>query len=196
MNVTRSADTFPLLLLCGAPGTGKSSVAWEIYSRLVRAGTAVATLDLDVVGFGPAPNNGSEAMKSTNLAAVAENYRAVGARGLVVSGVSATSEAVARCSQAVPGAVATPCVLTVAPSEQQARLARRAQQEYSLGHGGAASSMTNESQAAFAAVAADALAASTSSTSLSDALVIDTTDKTVPAIADEILTASRWPITP
>ena len=38
---------------------------------------------------------------------------------------------------AVPGAVPTHSVLTVAQSEQQARLARRAQQEYSLGHGGA-----------------------------------------------------------
>jgi hypothetical protein len=190
--VTGPQETFPLLL-CGAPGTGKSSVAWEIYARLVRGGIAAATLDLDVVGYGPAPNNGSEAMKLTNLAAVAANYRAAGARCLVVSGVSATSEAVARCSQAVPGATATPCVLTVAPSEQQARLARRAQQEYSLGHGGAASTMTEESQAAFAAVAARALAAGTS---LPEALVIDTTDKTVPAIADEILFASRWPTTP
>jgi adenylylsulfate kinase-like enzyme len=94
--VTGPQETFPLLL-CGAPGTGKSSVAWEIYARLVRGGIAAATLDLDVVGYGPAPNNGSEAMKLTNLAAVAANYRAAGARCLVVSGVSATSEAVARC---------------------------------------------------------------------------------------------------
>lgn len=191
--MTGPQETFPLLLLCGAPGTGKSSVAWEIYSRLVRSGTAAATLDLDVVGYGPPPDHGSEAIKLANLASVAANYRAAGARCLVVSGVSATSKAVARCSEAVPGAVATSCVLTVAPGEQRARLARRAQQEYSLGHGGAASTMTSESEAAFAAVAARALAASTS---LAHALVIDTTGKTVPGIADEILSAAAWPTMP
>jgi ATP-dependent Lon protease len=43
----------PLLLLCGAPGTGKSSVGWEIYFSLVRERVPVAHVDLDGIGYGP-----------------------------------------------------------------------------------------------------------------------------------------------
>ncbi len=189
--MTGTPEQVPLLLLCGAPGTGKSSLAWEVYSTLLRAGVAVATVDLDVVGYGPPPcSSGSFEMKLTNLASVWANYEAAGARCLVVSGVSASSADVTRCRLAVPRAVSTVCVLTVDESEQRKRLARRASQQYSLGHGGASTTMTVESQAEFAAVAARELAASTP---LPGALVIGTTGKTVPSIAHEILDATTWP---
>lgn len=53
--VEQQRPVVPLLLLCGAPGAGKSSVAWEIYFSLLRSREPVANLDLDVVGYGPPP---------------------------------------------------------------------------------------------------------------------------------------------
>ncbi len=53
----------PLLLLCGAPGAGKSSVAWEINWLLRRDGVPVAHVDLDAIGYGPSEHFGSFDMK-------------------------------------------------------------------------------------------------------------------------------------
>jgi len=70
----------PLLLLCGPSATGKSSVAWEIYWRLGRAGVPVAHLDLDGVGYGPPPSAfGTCEMKITNAASLWQYYHAAGA---------------------------------------------------------------------------------------------------------------------
>ena len=49
----------PLLLLCGAPGTGESSVAWEVYWSLTRERMPVAHVDLDPIGYGPPGHCGS-----------------------------------------------------------------------------------------------------------------------------------------
>jgi hypothetical protein len=65
----------PLLLIAGAPAVGKSSVAWEIFFTLIRSGVPVATLDLDVVGYGPPPAFGSFEMKVRNLGSIWRNYR-------------------------------------------------------------------------------------------------------------------------
>ncbi|GAB3720321.1 hypothetical protein GCM10027598_33800 [Amycolatopsis oliviviridis] len=80
----------PVLWTTGAPGTGKSTTAWGLYSRVVEAGGSVAYVDIDQLGLiGPPPGGGeaSHAIKAANLVRVLEVLRAWGARQLVVSGV-------------------------------------------------------------------------------------------------------------
>src|SRR5215467_4818666 len=106
----------PLLLLCGAPGTGKSSVGWEIYWSLMRDGVPVAHTDLDGIGFGPPGHSGSFELKFENVAAVWRTYSEAGASAFVVSGLRVSEKDVLDCANAVPFSVATTVVLTVTPT--------------------------------------------------------------------------------
>src|SRR5215472_2296966 len=101
----------PLLLVCGAPGAGKSSVAWEVYWSLMREGVPVAHVDLDGIGYGPPGLSGSFDLKFANVAAVWRSYSDAGASAFVVSGLRALREDVRACSAAVPGSVATVVLL-------------------------------------------------------------------------------------
>jgi hypothetical protein len=79
-----------VLWLCGPSGVGKTTVAWEIYSQLARAGTGIGYVDIDQLGIcfpEPAADPGRHRMQARNLGAVIAAYRAAGARSVVVSGV-------------------------------------------------------------------------------------------------------------
>ncbi|MEU9171598.1 AAA family ATPase [Streptomyces sp. NPDC048420] len=81
---------FPVLWLCGPPGVGKTTVAWEVYSHLIRAGIESGFVDIDQLGIcypEPAGDPGRHRMKARNVDAVVTGFRAAGARCLVVSGV-------------------------------------------------------------------------------------------------------------
>ncbi|MFF4953140.1 AAA family ATPase [Streptomyces chattanoogensis] len=85
-----SGALLPVLWLCGPPGVGKTTVAWELYSQLTRAGVETAFVDIDQLGIcypEPAADPGRHRMKACNLDAVAAGFRAAGARCLLVSGV-------------------------------------------------------------------------------------------------------------
>lgn len=76
--------------MCGPPGVGKSTVAWQIFIDLQRAGTMSGFVDIDQLGIcypEPPDDPGRHRMQVANLAAVADSYRAAGARCVVVSGV-------------------------------------------------------------------------------------------------------------
>jgi broad-specificity NMP kinase len=80
----------PVLWLCGPPGVGKTTAAWEIYSRLAEAGARVGYVDIDQLGMcypEPASDPGRYRLQADNLTAVMAGYRAAGARCVVVSGV-------------------------------------------------------------------------------------------------------------
>ncbi|MBR8638323.1 AAA family ATPase [Streptomyces tuirus] len=80
----------PVLWLCGPPGVGKTTVAWQLYQDLGRAGVPAGFADIDQLGIcypEPAADPGRHRMKARNLAAVADGFRRAGARCLVVSGV-------------------------------------------------------------------------------------------------------------
>ena len=116
----------PLLWLCGPPGVGKSTVGWDIYSRLARGGIRAAFADIDQLGMcypEPPSDPGRYRMKERNLAAVTEGLRAAGSECVVVSGVADPVRGVP--AGAVPGADVTVCLLTVTPAELERRLARR-----------------------------------------------------------------------
>ncbi|MEU3625309.1 hypothetical protein BS329_05345 [Amycolatopsis coloradensis] len=80
----------PVLWTTGAPGAGKSTTAWGLYTRVLESGGNVAYVDIDQLGLiGPPPGGGdaSHAIKAANLLRVLEILRRRGARQLVVSGV-------------------------------------------------------------------------------------------------------------
>src|SRR5665647_2118132 len=80
----------PALWLGGAPATGKSTVAWRVFSDLADQGLCVGYLDIDQIGMlAPPPDADPRChrFKVDNLAGMVSNYRAVGAQVLVVSGV-------------------------------------------------------------------------------------------------------------
>jgi len=80
----------PVLWLCGAPATGKSTVAWQVFSDLGDQGLCAGYLDIDQIGMlQPAPETDLQChrVKVDNLAGMVRNYRNAGAQVLVISGV-------------------------------------------------------------------------------------------------------------
>ncbi|WP_167475503.1 AAA family ATPase [Nocardia arthritidis] len=77
-----------VLWVTGAPGVGKSTVAWGLYERA--AGRPVAYVDIDQLGLLlPAPPGDPRyhRLASGNLVPVLETFRRYGARQVIVSGV-------------------------------------------------------------------------------------------------------------
>jgi KaiC/GvpD/RAD55 family RecA-like ATPase len=181
----------PLLLLCGAPGAGKSSVGWEVYWLLVREGMPAAHVDLDGIGYGPPSHAGSFDMKFRNVAAVWRSYSDAGASAFVVSGLRALQEDVLACAAAVPGSVPTPVVLTVTAEEQRERILGRAKTRYGVERGGGSSVQTPEALDRFVAVARQALDEEVDE--IPGALVLPTVGVPVVEIARQLLRATGWP---
>jgi adenylylsulfate kinase-like enzyme len=129
------SDRVPVLWLCGPPGVGKSTVGWELFTGLAATGVRTGYVDIDQLGmcFAPAvPDNvfpepgsdyGRHRMKTRNLGAVVTNFRAAGARCVIVSGVTDAGRGVDRAL--IPDASLTVCRLRVDPGELSRRLVGR-----------------------------------------------------------------------
>ena len=181
----------PLLLLCGAPGAGKSSIGWEVYWRLLQERVPVAHIDLDGIGYGPPGLSGSFEMKFRNVSALWRNYSEAGASALVVSGLRVLEEDVFACTAAVAGSVPTAVVLTVTAEEQRERILTRATTQYSVERGGGSSGQTLEGLERFVEAARQELEEQVDV--IPGALVINTVGLAVPEIASQVLLATRWP---
>jgi hypothetical protein len=181
----------PLLLLCGAPGTGKSSVAWEVYWSLMRDDVLVAHTDLDGIGYGPPGHSGSFDLKFQNVAAVWRTYSEAGALAFVVSGLRVLEKDVLDCAAAVPGSVATTVVLTVTPEEQQERILTRTNTRYGAERGGGSSAQSQEALARVVDSARQQLEDETDE--IPGALVLDTVGVPVVELAHQLLVATGWP---
>jgi adenylylsulfate kinase-like enzyme len=84
------SEGLPVVWICGAPGVGKSTVAWEMVRQLRADGIRTAYADIDQLGIcypEPADDPVRNRLKARNLGAVADNFRAEGAACLLVSGV-------------------------------------------------------------------------------------------------------------
>ncbi len=91
-------------MLRGPAGACKSAVGFEVYLRRLRAGLAAAYVDLDQIGFcRPAPDPGNHRVKTRNLAAVWQTYRAAGAQCLISVGPVENDAAAQAYAAAVPG---------------------------------------------------------------------------------------------
>ncbi len=119
-------EPVPVLWLCGPAGVGKTTVGWEIYSELARAGAGVGYVDIDQLGMcypEPAADPGRHRMQAENLNALVTAFQLAGARCVVVSGVVHPSHGVYR--DLIPQAALTVCRLRADPDEVTRRLLER-----------------------------------------------------------------------
>jgi hypothetical protein len=123
-------DRSGVLLVCGAPGVGKSAVGFEVYLRQLGAGLAAAYLDLGQIGFmsaAPAHDPGGHRLRARNLADLWRAYHEADARRLVLSGPVPDARAAAVYAGALPAADVTVCRLHAGPAELARRISRRGQ---------------------------------------------------------------------
>lgn len=115
-----------VLWLCGADAAGKSTVGWEIYSRLTSSGGTAAYLEIGYLGFcSPQPGGDPTWLVERNLAAMWVTFAEAGARYLVAAGVVVTRQQWQRYIAALPNAQAVLCRLRVAAQIQSQRITRR-----------------------------------------------------------------------
>ena len=117
----------PVLWVCGAPATGKSTVAWQVFSDLADQGLSVGYLYIDQIGMLQPPPDADPSchrFKVDNFAGMVRNYRAAGAQVLVVSGVIDPEHGNDFAEAAVEADI-TLCHLTVAEPTLRGRLAAR-----------------------------------------------------------------------
>jgi hypothetical protein len=131
-----TGDPVPFLWLCGPSGVGKTTVGFEIFSQLERAGIRTGCLDLDQVGLcypatGGDPENHD--LKARNFGAVWPNFLAAGVRCLVVSGGVDTPDRVRTYADLVPGAALTLCRLRAGRDELTRRFVGRGWQIHLAG---------------------------------------------------------------
>ncbi|MGW5642101.1 hypothetical protein ACWEV3_10430 [Saccharopolyspora sp. NPDC003752] len=84
------SSTIPVLWVTGAPGTGKSTSGWGLFTRISGRGGSVAYVDIDQLGLiGPPPGGGaaSHEIKAANLLRVIAVLRQRGVQQVIVSGV-------------------------------------------------------------------------------------------------------------
>jgi len=116
------------LLLLGTVGVGKTTLAEAVSGLLEERGTVHAVVDLDDIRRLRPPPAGDPfqlEIELVNLRSLAANFRAAGARLLVVAGVVETREELHRVLEAVGPGAATVVRLVADPAVLQARLRGR-----------------------------------------------------------------------
>lgn len=185
-----------ILWLCGTTAVGKSTVGWQIYEQVNRAGFRTAFVDLDQIGFYrpvPACDPGNHRLKAGNLAAIWQTYHASGAQRLIVVGPVDRPDSVRTYTTALPTATITLCRLHANRDQLTERIMLRGQ---GLGStwGMPGDELKGQSSALLRHVADDATADAEAleSAAIGD-LRIDTDGRPVQNIAQEILLRTGWP---
>ncbi|MEO5709057.1 MAG: AAA family ATPase [Nocardioidaceae bacterium] len=118
-----SRSGLPVLWLCGAPGVGKSVIAWALFEALGAEGRTAAYVDIDQLGMllpATEADPDRHALKTEALVALLPGYADAGADVLVVSGVADPSMPVDALDAAV-----TFCLLTVDEATLRRRILAR-----------------------------------------------------------------------
>jgi adenylylsulfate kinase-like enzyme len=130
-----NAGRLPVLWLYGPGGVGKTTAGWRLFARLGADGIPIGYVDIDQLGMcyaaptpdhwspEPASDPGRHLVKARTLDAVVANFRAAGARGLIVSGVADPARGPE--VDLVPGAELTLCRLRAEPAVLRRRLTIR-----------------------------------------------------------------------
>lgn len=183
--------TVPLLWLHGPDAVGKTTVAWEIFGHLTQAGFPAAYLDTDYLGFCAPSFPDDSRLIELNLGSMWPNFRAAGARCLVVAGFLVTVEQRRRFEAAILGGRLTLCRLKARPETLASRMLRRGQSD-GLGTDGAVSGLSLEGLTYLSERAA-AFSAKLEAEDIAD-FAVDTDDLSVPAVARAVLERSHgWP---
>lgn len=170
--------TVPTLIVTGPVGVGKTRVAYEIASLLEVAGLPHACIDMDTLRScypRPGDDRFNIALGLRNLAAVWENCRLAGATHLILADVVESPDERAAYRAAVPGAALTIARLRASLPTLAERIDGR---ETGVGH------EWHINRAA-------ELAAQMDRAQVED-FVVETDDRAVTAIAQEIIDRSGW----
>ncbi|MEU4541521.1 hypothetical protein AB0G15_42505 [Streptosporangium sp. NPDC023825] len=118
--------SLPLLWLSGPTGVGKSTVGWEVFAQLSRAGVKTAFVDVDQISLCyPMPEGVTHRLRARNLAAMWPNFRQEGVQCLVLAGFVDTPEEVREYTALLPEAAFTVCRLRVDSAELKERFLAR-----------------------------------------------------------------------
>jgi hypothetical protein len=175
-------EQVPVLVVTGPVGVGKTTVASEISEQLAAAGEPHAFVDVDALRWSyPSPpgDRFRVALAMRNLAAVWANFRAEGARRLVLADVVESRDELGRFDEAVPDAQVQVVRLTAGSKLLVARVRQR-----ELGSG-------REWHARRAIELAEIM-----ERNRVEDLLVATDDRPVTEIAREILRRSGWPTVP
>jgi adenylylsulfate kinase-like enzyme len=121
-------EQVPVLNIIGPVGVGKSSAAEAVSALLNRRAVAHAVIDLDFVRqVYPAPPSDpfQMAVGFKNLAAVWANYRAAGARCLIIPSVMESTDDFEKIAKAIPAAAVFIVRLTAPLEVNHARIRGR-----------------------------------------------------------------------
>ncbi len=183
-----------ILWLCGPAAVGKSTVGWQVYQQVRRAGVTAAFVDLDQIGFHrpvPAGDPGNHRLKAANLAAVWRAFRTGGAGCLVAVGPLDRPEDVAAYTAALPAATITLCRLHASREVLADRVARRGR-GLTPTWGLAGDELIGQPQARLREIADQAARIVDALDGVGD-LRVDTDDRPADEIAAEVLGRTGWP---
>ncbi|MFD9007344.1 hypothetical protein ACFV0T_41575 [Streptomyces sp. NPDC059582] len=192
----REPDRTPgeILWLCGPAAVGKSTVGWQVYQQVRRAGVHAAFVDLDQIGFHrptPAGDPGNHRLKAANLAAVWRAFRANGAGCLIAVGPLDRPEDMGAYAAALPAATITLCQLHASRRTLADRVRRRGR-GITPARGLAGDQLIGQPQARLREIADQAARALGALDGLGDLGVV-TDDRPAGEIAAEILRRTGWP---
>ncbi len=183
-----------ILWLCGPAAVGKSTVGWQVYRQVRRAGVHAAFVDLDQIGLhrpAPAGDAGNHRLKAANLAAVWRAFWASGAGCLIAVGPLERPEDVAAYLAALPAATITLCRLHASRQVLADRVTRRGR-GLTPTRGLAGDELIGQPQARLREIADQAARILDALDGVAD-LRVDTDDRPADEIAAEILARTGWP---
>ena len=168
--------SYDTVLLNGSVGTGKTTTAERLGDEMKRCGIPGAVIDVDGLRHSwptTADDPFQTALALTNLQAVASNFRRAGARVLVVATVAETHDELARTATALTSNRMLHLRLTATPEVVLSRLRKRHEND--------------DDALRWHAHRHPELEHVLDRAGFTDALRIDTTDKTAKQVAGEIL---------
>jgi hypothetical protein len=186
-----------ILWLCGPAAVGKSTVGWQVYQQVRRAGVNAAFVDLDQIGFHrpvPAGDPGNHRLKAANLAAVWREFRCAGAGCLIAVGPLDRPEDMGAYTAALPAARITLCQLRASRAVLADRVARRGR-GLTPAWGLAGDELIGQPRARLREIAEQAARTLDALDGIGD-LRMDTDDLPADEIATQILRRTGWPALP